>query len=228
MKININIKIDYTINPIFNEGIFNKIVYNFNLKNTTLVKGILRLDDIIKTIPYIESLNSDFYSTLSESIVECIITELDEKIGVKIDREAFCNEYADLLVNFMSELKTNVKDIQIMLKKCTYKVVRRNKSYDKRKLVFYENKKKVAEAYPWGGWYAWNNTFVDELTRVNCRHYVLKNLYWLIGRDCDKNEWNHHIENLGRGKGVDGKIDKLSMFFNEDEKLAALESFENN
>lgn len=128
----------------------------------------------------------------------------------------------------MSELKTNVKDIQIMLKKCTYKVVRRNKSYDKRKLVFYENKKKVAEAYPWGGWYAWNNTFVDELTRVNCRHYVLKNLYWLIGRDCDKNEWNHHIENLGRGKGVDGKIDKLSMFFNEDEKLAALESFENN
>lgn len=228
MKTNINIKIDYTINPIFNEGIFNKIVYNFNLKNTTLVKGILILDDIIKTIPYIESLNSDFYSTLSESIVECIITELDEKIGVKIDREAFCNEYADLLVNFMSELKTNVKDIQIMLKKCTYKVVRRNKSYDKRKLVFYENKKKVAEAYPWGGWYAWNNTFVDELTRVNCRHYVLKNLYWLIGRDCDKNEWNHHIENLGRGKGVDGKIDKLSMFFNEDEKLAALESFENN
>lgn len=228
MKTNINIKIDYTINPIFNEGIFNKIVYNFNLKNITLVKGILRLDDIIKTIPYIESLNSDFYSTLSESIVECIITELDEKIGVKIDREAFCNEYADLLVNFMSELKTNVKDIQIMLKKCTYKVVRRNKSYDKRKLVFYENKKKVAEAYPWGGWYAWNNTFVDELTRVNCRHYVLKNLYWLIGRDCDKNEWNHHIENLGRGKGVDGKIDKLSMFFNEDEKLAALESFENN
>ena len=103
-----------------------------------------------------------------------------------------------------------------------YKVVRRNKSYDKRKLAFYENKNKVAEAYPWGGWYAWNNTFVNELTRVNCRHYVLKNLYWLIGRDCDKNEWNHHIENLSRGKGVDGKIDKLSMFFNEDEKLIPL------
>ncbi len=228
MKTNINIKIDYTISPIFNKGIFNKIVYKFNLKNTTLVKGILRLDDIIKTIPYIESLNGDFYSTLLETIVECIITELDEKIGVKINREAFCNEYADLLVNFISELKTNVKDIQIMLKKCTYKVVRRNKSYDKRKLAFYENKKKVAEAYPWGGWYAWNNTFIDELTRVNCRHYVLKNLYWLIGKDCDKNEWNYHIENLSRGKGVDGKIDKLSMFFNEDEKLTALESFENN
>lgn len=228
MKINIDIEIDYTINPIFKEGIFNKIVYKFNLKNTTLVKGILRLDDIIKTIPYIESLNGDFYSTLLETIVECIITELDEKIGVKINREAFCNEYADLLVNFISELKTNVKDIQIMLKKCTYKVVRRNKSYDNRKLAFYENKKKVAEAYPWGGWYAWNNTFINELIRVNCRHYVLKNLYWLIGKDCDKNEWNHHIENLSRGKGVDGKIDKLSMFFNEDEKLTALESFENN
>lgn len=228
MKTNINIKIDYTISPIFNKGIFNKIVYKFNLKNTTLVKGILSLDDVIKTIPYIESLNGDFYSTLLETIVECIITGLDEKIGVKINREAFCNEYADLLVNFISELKTNVKDIQIMLKKCTYKVVRRNKSYDKRKLAFYENKKKIAEAYPWGGWYAWNNTFVDELTRVNCRHYVLKNLYWLIGKDCDKNEWNHHIENLSRGKGVDGKIDKLSMFFNENEKLTALESFENN
>ena len=36
MKTNINIKIDYTINPIFNKGIFNKIVYKFNLKNTTL------------------------------------------------------------------------------------------------------------------------------------------------------------------------------------------------
>ena len=116
MITNINIKIDYTINPIFNKGIFNNIVYKFNLKNTTIVKGILTLDDIIKTIPYIESLNSDFYATLSENIVECIIIELDEKIGVKIDKKEFCNEYTDLLENFIADLKTNVKNIQTDMK----------------------------------------------------------------------------------------------------------------
>lgn len=228
MNVNINIKIDYTIKPIFDKGVFDRIVYEFNWHNITLVKGILTKFDITTTLPYLESVNVDYYTIVMDHIISGIITELHEKLGVEINKKELCDENMVIFESFISELKTNVKDIQIMLKKCTYKVVRRNKSYDKRKLAFYENKKKVAEAYPWGGWYAWNNTFVDELTRVNCRHYVLKNLYWLIGRDCDKNEWNHHIENLGRGKGVDGKIDKLSMFFNEDEKLTALESFENN
>lgn len=228
MKTNINIKINYTINPVFDNGVFDRIVYKFNWHNITLVKGILTKFDIITTLPYLESMGVDYYTIVIEHIISGIIAKLHEKLGIEIDKKELCDENMALFENFISELEKNVKDIQIMLKKCTYKVVRRNKSYDKRKLVFYENKKKVAEAYPWGGWYAWNNTFADELTRVNCRHYVLKNLYWLIGRECDKDEWEYHIKNLDSGKGVDGKTDKLSMFFNEDEKLTALESFENN
>jgi hypothetical protein len=228
MNVNINIKIDYTINSIFDKGVFDRIVYKFNWHNITLVKGILTKFDIITTLPYLESIGCDYYTIVIEHIISGIIAELHEKLGIEIDKKELCDENMVLFENFISELEKNVKDIQIMLKKCTYKVVRRNKSYDKRKLVLYENKKKVAEAFSWGGWYAWNDTFADKLTRVNCRHYVLKNLYWLIGRDCDKDEWEHHIENLDSGKGVDGKTDKLPMFFNEDEKLTALESFENN
>ena len=60
-----------------------------------------------------------------------------------------------------------------------------------------------------------------------CRLEVLKNLYWLIGKDCDEFEWNQHIEKLDRGSGVDGKTEKYSQFFNIDEKIAALVSFNN-
>ena len=35
-----------------------------------------------------------------------------------------------------------------------WKIVRKNKSYDKRKLVIYDNNdKKIVEVEPWGGWF---------------------------------------------------------------------------
>ena len=109
-------------------------------------------------------------------------------------------------------------------------VQRKNKSYDKRKLVIYDNNdKKIVEVTPWGGWFCWSNNLykTDPDSWKICRLEVLKNLYWLIGKDCDEFEWNQHIEKLDRGSGVDGKTEKYSQFFNIDEKIAALVSFNN-
>lgn len=111
-----------------------------------------------------------------------------------------------------------------------WKVVRKNKSYHKRKLVIYDNDKKIVEVEPWGGWFSWSNSSPyktgPDYWRI-CRLEVLKNLYWLIGKDCDEFEWDRRIEHWDEGKGVDGKTEKYSQFFNIDEKLTALESFNN-
>ena len=115
MNVSINIKIDYTINTIYNEKVFDFIVYKFNLKSITLAKGILTKYDIITTLPYLESLNADYFSIIDDHIISIIITELKEKLGIEIDREDFIKENIDMLKNFIRELKTNVKDIQVML-----------------------------------------------------------------------------------------------------------------
>ena len=106
-----------------------------------------------------------------------------------------------------------------------WKVIKKNKKYDKRKLVIYLDDKKIVEATPWGGWFCWNANFDDELTWATCRYKVLQNLHWLIGEDCDDFTWAMQIDKWDRGKGVDGKTEKYSQFFNIDEKIAALESF---
>lgn len=117
MKVCIDIKIDYTINPIFIRGIFDRIDYKFNLENITLVKGMLTKYDIITTLPYLESINTDYFSIVGNHIISGIITELKEKLGIEIDREDFIKENIDMLKNFIYELRTNVKDIQVMLSK---------------------------------------------------------------------------------------------------------------
>ena len=107
-----------------------------------------------------------------------------------------------------------------------YKVVRKNKSYDKRKLVIYDdNDNKIVEVEPWGGWFCWSKRFDKNYALV--RMEVLKNLYWLVGRDCDDFTWSMRIDKWDSGTGVDGKTEKYSQFFNIDEKIAALESFNN-
>ena len=112
-----------------------------------------------------------------------------------------------------------------------WKVVRKNKSYDKRKLVIYDNNdKKIVEVEPWGGWFCWSNNSIyktDPDSWKICRLEVLKNLYWLIGEDCDEFTWSMQIDKWDSGLGVDGKTEKYSQFFNIDEKIAALESFNN-
>lgn len=122
MNVNINIKIDYIINPIFNRKtlrsskVFDRIVYEFNWHNITLAKGILTKFDITTTLPYLESLNVDYYTIVVDYIISSIIAELHEKIGIEIDKKELCDENTVIFESFISELKTNVKDIQIMIK----------------------------------------------------------------------------------------------------------------
>ena len=115
-NVNLNIKIDYVITPIFDKGVFDRIVYEFNWHNITLVKGILTKFDITTTLPYLESLNADYYAIVMDHIISGIIADLHEKLGIEIDEEELCNENVVLFESFISELKTNVKDIQTMLK----------------------------------------------------------------------------------------------------------------
>ena len=116
MNVNLNIKIDYTIKPIFDHGVFDRIVYEFNWHNITLAKGILTKFDITTTLPYLESLNVDYYTIVIDYITSSIIAELHEKLGIKIDETELRDENMVLFERFMSELKTNVRDIQTMLK----------------------------------------------------------------------------------------------------------------
>lgn len=108
-----------------------------------------------------------------------------------------------------------------------YKVVRKNKSYDKRKLVIYDdNDNKIVEVEPWGGWFCWSKR-LDDTTHVIARMEVLKNLYWLVGRDCDDFEWDRRIEHWDSGKGIEGLVTKESQFFDTLELNAAKQSFNN-
>lgn len=116
MNVNLNIKIDYTIKPIFERKSFDKIVFEFNWHNTTLVKGVLTKSDITTTLPYLESLNTDYYTIVVEHIISGIITELHEKLGIKIDKDELLDENEVLFEHFITELKTTVNDIQTKLK----------------------------------------------------------------------------------------------------------------
>lgn len=117
MNIKFNIKIDYTINPIFNCGVFDRIVYKFKCHNIILVKSILTKFDITTTLPYLESINVDYYTVVIEHIISGIISELHEKLGIEINKKELCDENMVLFKSFISELKTNIEDIQTMLKK---------------------------------------------------------------------------------------------------------------
>lgn len=116
MNVNLNIKIDYTIKPIFERKSFDRIVYEFNWHNITLVKGILTKFDVTTTLPYLESLNVDYYTIVIEHIISGIVTELHEKLGIEIDKKELCDENMVLFERFISELKTTVTDIQTKLK----------------------------------------------------------------------------------------------------------------
>ena len=116
MNVNLNIKIDYTIDSIFDKKVFDRIIYKFNWHNITLAKGILTKFDITTTLPYLESINVDYYTIVIEHIISGIVTELHEKIGIEIDKEELLNENILLFESFISKLKTTVKDIQTKIK----------------------------------------------------------------------------------------------------------------
>ena len=108
-------------------------------------------------------------------------------------------------------------------------VIKRNKTYKNRKLVIYDGKKKVTEVIPFWGWYSFSCHLNIEL-HDKCRALVMENLYWLLGRDCEWEDWVDSIEAWDKGRHIyNVAIDKLpeSMFF-EGEKEIALNSFYNN
>lgn len=107
-------------------------------------------------------------------------------------------------------------------------VVKRNKTYKNRKLVIYDGKKRITYVEPFWGWYSFSEN-LQELYKP-CRALVMENLYWLLGRDCEYEDWVDSIEGWDKGKHVYGiTVDKLpeSMFF-EGEKEIAINSFYNN
>lgn len=108
------------------------------------------------------------------------------------------------------------------------RAIKKNKTFKKRKLVFYQDKKRVCYVTPWWGWYSINQS-VDIETHKEIRNLVLNNLYWLLGHDCDFDEWKNSVDAWNQGKHIYGvPVDKLSsMFFSEEEMNVALNSFYN-
>ena len=101
-----------------------------------------------------------------------------------------------------------------------------NKSYDKRKISVTIDKKKYYIEPCWG-WYSVNTTDLE--IRGILRKIAIDNLYWLLGRDCDFEDWKHEIDKWDSGKGIyNTPIEKpSSIFFNTKEKETALNSFNN-
>ena len=107
-------------------------------------------------------------------------------------------------------------------------LVKRNKTYKNRKLVIYDGKKKITEVIPFWGWYSFN-CYLNHDLHDQCRALIMKNLYWLLGHDCDFEDWNDSIEAWDKGRHIyNVAIDELpeSVFF-EGEKEVALNSFYN-
>ena len=107
--------------------------------------------------------------------------------------------------------------------------IRRNKTYKNRKLVFKDSKNKTIHIVePWLGWICHSKRIEGEFHRI-IRKHVLENLYWLLGCDCDKEEWEKFIWRKHQGVlyGVPINDKPKSVFFNEEEYETALNSFNN-
>jgi hypothetical protein len=110
--------------------------------------------------------------------------------------------------------------------------VKRNKTYKNRKLVIYDGNKQIAYATPWMGWYGITLKVPISTVKLGegseIRRLFMENLYWLLGHDCNFEEWNESIEAWDKGKHIYGvPVDKLSSMFFEGEKEIALNSFYN-
>ena len=104
---------------------------------------------------------------------------------------------------------------------------KRNKNPKSRKINFYDGKKLITATIPWHGWYACTMP-IDEDTRKKIRTIIMENLYWLLGCDRDFYEWEKTIEGWNTGKHIYGvSTDISSLFFSNDEKESALNSFYN-
>lgn len=104
---------------------------------------------------------------------------------------------------------------------------KRNKNPKKRKINVYNGMELIASAIPYHGWYACPMP-TDETIQTEIRKIVIENLYWLLGCNCDLNEWENTIEDWNIGKHIFGTISNVkSLFFSDEEKESALNSFYN-
>lgn len=114
-----------------------------------------------------------------------------------------------------------------------WKVVKKNKSYDKRMLKIYYNDKLLTNVYPFGGWFGYTHYNPNNSDYMCCRIKVIENLYWLLGEGCSYEDWVKRVEKWDKGKGIygvplaTGQTVYPSQFHNIDEKYSALESFNN-
>ena len=104
-------------------------------------------------------------------------------------------------------------------------IQKRNKNHKKRRLVIYDNDKVLVYVDRFWGWYSFSKRLDLDLHK-QCRALVMENLYWLLGNDCDFDEWNDSIEKWDKGKIYNVPVTELpsSMFF-DGEKEIALNSF---
>lgn len=106
-------------------------------------------------------------------------------------------------------------------------IKKKNKSYNKRKLIITINKIKYY-VEPWCGWYSISTSDIE--VRNIIRNIVINNLYWLLGKDCNIETWAEYIDDWDHGKHIyNTPINTIpsSMFFNKEEKENAFKSFFN-
>lgn len=110
------------------------------------------------------------------------------------------------------------------------RVERKFKTYPKRRLYIYNDNKVIDALMPWWGWYTHTNPeskwseYGDGIRKI-----AMENLYWLLGRDNDKEGWEELVELWDKGKHIAGPVYELpdSLFHSKEEKMIALNSFEN-
>lgn len=112
--------VDYKITPVFKtvkigrkkQEVFDKIVYEVDIKPGKIVKGILDERDIIATIPTLESWGVDFYKNVINAIVTQTIININELFNTRLDHfdfeENFVKDNQDMFDKFINDLKTEV------------------------------------------------------------------------------------------------------------------------
>lgn len=121
MKIKLNLKPTYKITPVFStegrgkkkQDIFRYIDYRFELNRAIAVKGVVSKKDIEETIPFLESMNIDFYDHLIGVIINEMIIQVNDLYETKmthVDFKDFINEHQDLFNTFANELKNIINE----------------------------------------------------------------------------------------------------------------------
>lgn len=126
MDINISIplKIDgHKITPVFEtikvgrkkQDVFRRIEYKINGKPFGQIKGILSKKDIKETIPMLEAMNIDFYTSVLDSVICQIIININDIFGTELthqDLGEFLKENEGVFNEFITELKNTVSKYQ--------------------------------------------------------------------------------------------------------------------